>query len=213
MDHDGSGATSIAVSSTVTGGSATTVAAIRTDVSSGSDVTVMLGSGASVGEGAANAILGAAGDTAVTVNAGAAIAGKIRLGAGSDRADIRRGAFSAVTEMDGGGGTGDTLTFSAGTGSLHQTVVSEGLKGWESVIVESGATLSGNIKLADDSVNLTLDGATLGSATMLDGGGGSANALTLRNMSGSVNQANLTGWRHSASERDPRSHSEPARTQ
>ena len=194
VEHGGGGATSIAVSSAVTGGSATTVAAIRTDVSSGSDVTVMLGSGASVGEGAANAILGAAGDTAVTVNAGAAIAGKIQLGAGSDALTFAGGAFSAVTEMDGGAGTGDTLTFSAGTGSLHQTVVSEGLKGWESVIVESGATLSGNIKLADDSRNLTLDGATLGSATMLDGGGGSANALTLRNMSGSVNQANLTGW-------------------
>ena len=194
VDRDGSGATSIAVSSAVTGGSGTNVAAIRTDVSSGSDVTVLLGSGASVGEGEANAILGSAGDTAVTVNAGAAIAGKVKLGAGSDALTFAGGAFSAVTEMDGGDGSGDTLTFRAGSGSLHATVVSEGLKGWESVVVESGATVSGNIKLADDSGNLTLDGATLGNSTLLEGGGGSANALTLRNMSGSVNRANLTGW-------------------
>ena len=194
VEHGGSGATRIAVSGAVTGASGANAAAIRTDVSAGSDVTILLGRGADVGDGAANAILGSAGDTDVTVNAGAEIAGRISLGGGADALTFAGGAFSAVTEMDGGEGSGDTLTFSAGSGGLHATVVSEGLKGWERIVVGRGATVSGNIKLADDSGNLILDGATLGSSTLIDGGGGAANMITLRNMSGPVNRANLPGW-------------------
>ena len=195
VDHDGSGATTVTVTTAVTGGTGGSVAAIRTDAQSNSTVTIDLNSGASVGTttGTPNAIMGGAGATTVTVNSNATIAGKVSLGAGNDTLTFAGGAFSAVTEMQGGAGT-DTLRFSGGSGSLHATVRSQGLKGWESIVVESGATVSGDIKLADDSGNLTLDSATLGSSISLDGGGGAANTLTLNNMSGSISSANVTGW-------------------
>ena len=215
VDHDGTGATTITLSSTVTGGAGSTDAAIRTDVSSGRNVTIMLSSGASVGSAARNAIIGGAGNTTVTANSGAAITGNVQLGAGADTLTVNSGAtvtgsvtlgagsdaltfaggaFASVTEMDGGDGLGDTLKFSGGSGSLHATVVSEGLKGWESVIVESGAAITGSVKLADDSDNLTFSGADIGGVTALTGGGGSANTLALNNVSGTLIGSNVTGW-------------------
>ena len=214
VDLDGSGTATIAVSSAVTGGAGADNAAIRTDVPSGGSVTVTLNSGASVGEGTNNAIMGGAGSSTVTVNAGATVTGKVSLGDGTDTLTLNSGAtiaggvtlgsgtdilifaggtFTSVTEMDGGDGSGDTLTFSAGTGSLHSTIQSQGLKGWESIVVESGATISGAIKLADDSGNLTLSGTSVSGLT-LDGGGGSANTLALNGISGTLRNANLTGW-------------------
>ena len=193
VDHDGTGATSVAVSGSVSGGSGNDVAAIRTDISSGRAATVSLNSGASVGTTGRNAILDTAGNAAVTVNTGATVAGKMNLGAGNDTLTFAGGTFSNVAEMQGGSGT-DTLRFSGGSGSLHATVQSDGLKGWESVIVESGATLSGNIKLANDSGNLTFNGAALDSSASLDGGGGSANTLSLNNVTGSLDGSKVTGW-------------------
>ena len=196
VDHDGSGATTIAVSSAVTGGSGTNAAAIKTDVSAGSDVTILLNSGASVGEGAGNAILGGAGDSNVTVDDGAAITGIVSLGAGDDTLTFSGGDFSSATALDGGGGS-DTLRFSGGSGSLNPAIVGaggDGLKGWENVVVQRGATLSGAIILADDSGNLTFDGATIGNVTSLDGGGGGANTLAFNNVSGSLATSALSGW-------------------
>ena len=193
VDHDGTGATSVAVSGSVSGGSGNGVAAIRTDVSSGRAATVSLNSGALVGSTGRNAIVDTAGNAAVTVNSDASIIGKVNLGAGNDTLTFAGGTFSNVSEMQGGSGT-DTLTFSGGSGSLHATVQSDGLKGWESVIVESGATLSGNIKLANDSGNLTFNGAALDSSASLDGGGGSANTLSLNNVSDSLDGSKVTGW-------------------
>ena len=196
VDHDGSGATTIAVSSAVTGGSATTAAAIKTDVSAGSDVTILLNSGASVGEGAGNAIIGGAGDSNVTVDSNAAIVGKVSLGAGADTLTFSGGDFSSATLLDGGDGS-DTLRFGGGSGSLNPAIVGaggDGLKGWENVVVQRGATLGGNIKLAADSGNLTFDGATIGNVTSLDGGGGGANTLTFNNVSGSLATSALSGW-------------------
>ena len=193
VDLDGSGTTAIAVSSTVTGGTGTGYAAIRTNVSSGSDVTVTLNSGASVGTGTSNAIMGGAGSATVTVNTGASIIGSVTLGAGDDALTFAGGAFTSVTEFDGGAGT-DTLTFSGGSGTLHQTVQSEGLKGWESIVIESGATISGGITLAADSGNLTLDGVDISSIGTLTGGAGSANALALESVSGTLGDSSLSGW-------------------
>ena len=196
VNHGGSGATTIAVSSAITGGSATTAAAILTDVSSGSDVTIMLNSGASVGEGAGNAIVGGAGDSDVTVSSNAAIVGKVSLGAGADTLTFSGGDFSSSTALDGGDGS-DTLRFSGGSGSLNPAIVGaggDGLKGWENVVVQRGATLVGNIKLAADSGNLTFDGATIGRVASLDGGGGSANTLTFNNVSGPLATSALSGW-------------------
>ena len=188
----GAGGTRISVSGSVTGGSGG--AAIRTDAQSGDAVGILLGSGASVGSGIGAAIVGSGGDTAVTVNSGAKIVGRVSLGSGTDTLTFAGGTFSDVTEMDGGAGDSDTLTFSGGSGSLHATVQLQGLKGWESVVVQSGAALSGAIKLADDSGNLTLDETDIGSIGTLSGGGGSANTLALNGVSGTLNGANVTGW-------------------
>ena len=180
VDHDGAGATTITVSSSVTGSTGNSSAAIRTDAQSGSAVTILLNSGASVGTGTSNAIMGGAGNTAVTVNSGASIAGKVKLGDGTDTLTFTGGAFTTVTEFDGGGGSGDTLTFRSGAGSLHATVVSEGLKGWESVVVESGATVTGTITLDDTSKDLTIHGASPSTIGDLHGGDNSSgNTLTL----------------------------------
>ena len=196
VDHDGTGATTIAVSSAATGGTGTGVAAIRTDVGTGRRVTVTLNSGASVGTttGAPNAIVDTAGDATVTVNTGATIAGKVDLGAGNDTLAFAGGAFSNVTEMQGGAGI-DTLRFSGGAGSLHATVQSQGLEGWESVVIQSGATLNGNIKLANDSDNLTFDRTGIaGVDTLAADGGNNANTLSFNGVSGSLVGKALTGW-------------------
>ena len=191
MDHDGTGTTTVTVSSTVTGGADSSDAAIITNVSSAA--SVVLNSGAAVGTGTSNAIVGGAGDTSVTVNSGATVTGKISLGSGTDTLTFAGGTFSNVTEMQGGAGD-DTLRFSGGSGSLHATVQSQGLKGWESIVVESGATLSGNIRLADSSDNLTFNGATIDSSASLFGGAGSSNTLTFNGVSETLSGANLTGW-------------------
>ena len=196
VDHNGTGATTIQVSSAVTGGSGTTAAAIRTNVSAGSDVTILLNSGASVGDGAGNAIVGGAGDSTVTVNDGAKITGKVSLGSGADMLTFAGGDFSSATILDGGDGN-DTLRFSGGSGSLNPAIVGsagEGLKGWENVVVQSGANISGNIKLANDSGNLTFDGAAIGRLGSLDGGGGAANTLAFNNVTGSLATSALSGW-------------------
>ena len=194
VDLDGSGTTAIAVSSTVTGGTGASVAAIKTNVSSGSDVTVTLNSGASVGTtGSPNAIMDSAGSATVTVNTGASIIGSVTLGAGDDALTFAGGAFSEVTEFDGGAGA-DTLTFSGGAGELHGAGQSDELKGWESVVVHSGAAITGGIKLAADSGNLTLDGVDISSIGTLTGGAGSANALALESVSGTLEESDLSGW-------------------
>ena len=135
----------------------------------------------------------------MTVNAGAVIAGKVRLGAGTDALVFDGGSFGSATKIDGGSGS-DTLTFRNGSGTLHATVASEGLKGWESVIVESGAAISGEIRLAEDSGDLTFEsGASVAGLTRLDGGGGSDNTLSFNGVAISLPDAGtmdslVTGW-------------------
>ena len=140
VDHDGSGATTITVTTAVTGGNGASVAAIRTEVSTGG-ATILLNSGASVGAGTSNAIMGSAGSTTVTVNTGASIAGKVKLGGGTDTLTFSGGTFSNITGLDGGDGTGDTLTFGV-SGSLHEDVLTDGMKDWERIVVETGKQLS-----------------------------------------------------------------------
>ena len=173
---------------TVTANSGATITG-NVQLGAGAD-TLTVNSGATV---TGNVALGDGGDT-VTVNSGGAIAGSVTLGDGSDALNFTGGAFSNVTEMEGGDGTGDTLRFSGGSGSLHATVVSEGLKGWESVIVESGATITGSVKLADDSDDLTFNGADISGIGALTGGAGTSNTLALNGVSGLLVGANVTGW-------------------
>ena len=173
-------------------GVAGTAAAIRTDAPSDSSVTVSLDSGAYLSTPGADAVAGGAGDATVTVKSGATVQGRIALGSGTDTLVFDGGAFSGVERMDGGAGS-DTLRFASGTGTLHATVRSEGLKGWERIVVESGAALSGGIRLAADSGSLEFRGSAPSGA--LDGGSGTANTLSLVNVgTASVPAANLTGW-------------------
>ena len=195
LRNTGTGVATIAVSSSVTGGTGAGVAAIRTDMRVGGQAIVGVLSGASVGSGVRNAIVGAAGETSVTVSGGATVTGKISLGAGDDTLIFAGGTFSSVTEIDGGAGSGDTLRFSGGSGSLHATVQSAGLKGWESVVIESGATLTGGIKLADDSTNLTFStGSDPSSVGTLTGGGGTANTLAFNGVGTATISGAVTGW-------------------
>ena len=173
-------------------GAAGTAAAIRTEAPSGSSVTISLNSGAHLRMPGANAVAGAAGDAAVTVKSGATVQGRIALGSGTDTLVFDGGAFSGVERMDGGAGS-DTLRFASGTGTLHATVRSEGLKGWERIVVESGAALRGDVRLAADSGSLEFRGSAPSGA--LDGGGGTANTLSISNAgTASVPESRLTGW-------------------
>ena len=175
-----------------TQGTAGTLAAIRTDAPSDSSVTISLNSGARLTMAGADAVAGGAGDATVTVKSGATVQGRIALGSGTDTLVFDGGAFSGVERMDGGAGA-DTLMFRRGTGTLHATVRSEGLKGWERIVVESGAALSGDVRLAGDSGSLEFRGSAPSGA--LDGGSGTANTLSLVNVgTASVPAANLTGW-------------------
>ena len=173
-------------------GTAGTLAAIRTDAPSDSSVTISLNSGAHLRMPGADAVAGGAGDAAVTVKSGATVQGRIALGSGTDTLVFDGGAFSGVERMDGGAGN-DTLRFASGTGTLHATVRSEGLKGWERIVVESGAALSGGVRLAADSGSLEFRGSAPSGA--LDGGSGTANTLSLVNVgTASVPASGLTGW-------------------
>ena len=173
-------------------GVAGTAAAIRTDAPSGSSVTVSLNSGAYLSTPGADAVAGGAGDATVTVKSGATVQGRIALGSGTDTLVFDGGSLSGVERMDGGAGS-DTLRFASGTGTLHATVRSEGLKGWERIVVESGAALRGGVRLAGDSGSLEFRGSAPSGA--LDGGSGTANTLSLVNVgTASVPASGLTGW-------------------
>ena len=173
-------------------GTAGTAAAIRTEAPSDSSVTISLNSGAYLSMPGADAVAGGAGDAAVTVKSGATVQGRIALGSGTDTLVFDGGAFSGVERMDGGAGS-DTLRFASGTGTLHATVRSEGLKGWERIVVESGAALRGGVRLAGDSGSLEFRGSAPSGA--LDGGSGTANTLSLVNVgTASVPASGLTGW-------------------
>ena len=173
-------------------GTAGTAAAISADAPSGSSVTIALNSGAHLMMPGADAVIGGAGDAAVAVKPGATVQGRISLGSGTDTLVFEGGALSGVERIDGGAGK-DTLRFAGGSGTLHASVQSEGLKGWERIVVESGASLSGGIRLAADSGSLEFRGSAPSGA--LDGGSGNDNFLGLFNVgTASVPASDVTGW-------------------
>ena len=215
LERTAAGRASISVSGPVGGGSGDGVAAIRTDAPSGSAISIAVNDGAAVGVAGRNAIIGGAGATQVTVNSGAAVTGSVDLGSGADSIAVRAGArmsgevtlgdgsdemrlslganISGVTRLDGGDGGGDTLRIDGGSGSLPENRIgTDGLEGWESVVVESGAALSGRIRLAASSRNLTFAGAGTRDVDFLIAGSGN-NVLAFNGVSDSLD-ANLEGW-------------------
>ena len=192
------GSVAISVSKGVLGSHVPAVAktpiAIRTQSPSGSSISISLDSGTHVAMSGKDAVVGSDGNTSMTVKSGARLDGRVRLGAGDDALVFDGGPFSGVEEMDGGAGA-DTLTFRRGSGALHASVVSEGLKGWETIVVESGASISGDVRLAGDSGNLRFIGAGVPLGD-LDGGSGSANTLEFQNVGTATlpSSSDLTGW-------------------
>ena len=192
------GLSALSVSGRVRGsyapGSTKKPSAIRTQSPSGSSISISLDSGAFIDMAGGNAVVGSDGNTSMTVNSGARLNGRVRLGSGDDALTFDGGPFSGVEEMHGGAGT-DTLTFKSGSGALHASVVSKGLKGWERVVVESGAAISGDIKLAGDSRSLLFVGGALPLGN-LDGGGGSDKTLEFRNAGTATLPSSrvLKGW-------------------
>ena len=192
------GSVAISVSKGVLGTHVPAVAktpiAIRTQSPSGSSISISLDSGTHVAMSGKDAVVGSDGNTSMTVNSGARLDGRVRLGSGDDALVFDGGPFSGVEEMDGGAGA-DTLTFRRGSGALHASVVSEGLKGWETIVVESGASISGDVRLAGDSGSLRFIGAGVPLGD-LDGGSGSANTLEFQNVGTATlpSSSDLTGW-------------------
>ena len=192
------GPSALSVSGRVRGsyapGSTKKPSAIKTQSPSGSTISISLDSGAFIDMAGGNAVVGSYGNTSMTVNSGARLNGRVRLGSGDDALVFDGGPFSGVEEMHGGAGT-DTLTFRRGSGALHASVVSKGLKGWERVVVESGASISGDIKLAGDSKSLLFVGGALPLGN-LDGGGGSDKTLEFRNAGTATLPSSrvLKGW-------------------
>ncbi len=154
--HLGSGASTITVTGTVTGGSNAGSAGIDTRTGSGGTTNVTLNSGASVSATSGNAIVNDDGNSTVNVNAGASVTGTIVLGAGSDALTFNGGNFSGVTSFDGGTGT-DSLTFRSVTG----TVAGGNVTGMESVVVDTGSdvTFTGTLTTGQLTANNTGSGA------------------------------------------------------
>lgn len=139
VNHSGNGNVSINVSGTVTGG--TNGAGIHAQASNGT-VSIVLNSGAVVGSAGATAIMNGAGNSSVSINSGATLAGSLKLGAGRDSVTVRGGNLGA-SELDGGSDSGtdrseDVLTFASG----NSTLSANRLLNWEKIVVASGATLS-----------------------------------------------------------------------
>lgn len=166
-NNTGTGGTDVTISGTVTGGSG---ASIRAGNNGAGNTVITLNAGANVGAGASGtAILnglstGAAlvDDSTVTVNAGAAVNGSISLGEGSDNLIFDGGDFNGVTQFDGGGGVGDTLSFQNVDGGIDGTIVNN----FENVVIDSGADISFSNTLTAGTVTVSNGGLLTGNLTL-----------------------------------------------
>jgi hypothetical protein len=193
--------------------------------------TVTLNSAATV----SNTISNDAGNSTVLVKNGASVTGAIYLGTGTDSLTFDGGNFSGVTAFNGGGGTGDSLTFKDATGTVNghvvgmETVTVEGASdvtfngalsagvttsgsttvtlnsaatvsntitndgGNSTVLVKNGASVTGAINLGDGTDSLTFDGGDFSGVTAFDGGAGTGDSLTFKNVTGTVDGSIVTG--------------------
>ncbi|MDB4220436.1 autotransporter outer membrane beta-barrel domain-containing protein, partial [Amylibacter sp.] len=174
----GSGTLSITTSSMITGG---VDYGISTHTSINETAYVTLNSGAAVSSTAGLGIYNNEGNSVITVNTDASIAGKIVLNEGADSLEFAGGDFSAVTLFDGGSDSlglidpielskisisvaenSDTLKFSNSSGSLNGDKVTN----WEAVEINDGSTISfSNNSLTADMLSIN----TGGTLNMLSG--------------------------------------------
>lgn len=154
--NTGSGSISVTTSGTVTGG---TGVGIATLAGAGTAVNITLSSGSAVSATSGTAITNDQSDATVTVNSGAAVAGAITLGDGSDTLDFTGGDFSGVTLFDGGddssSGDGfvDTLRFGS-SGALAGANVTN----FEVIEITNNSTIT----LTDNSLTAGDGGAGTG---------------------------------------------------
>ncbi|MDA7760082.1 autotransporter outer membrane beta-barrel domain-containing protein, partial [Amylibacter sp.] len=174
----GSGKLSITTSSMITGG---VDYGISTHTSINETAYVTLNSGAAVSSTAGLGIYNNKGNSVITVNTGASIAGEIVLNEGADSLEFAGSDFSTVTLFDGGSDSlgliepielskisisvaenSDTLKFSNSSGSLNGDKVTN----WEAVEINDGSTISfSNNSLTADMLSIN----TGGTLNMLSG--------------------------------------------
>lgn len=142
---------SVTVSGTVY---STTETAIDTDTSA--NTTITLESGADVSAANGIAIVNGDGDSLVTIEEGASVAGTITLGGGADYLSFDSTDFSDITLLDGGDDD-DTVAFYGET-SLSSTLLSN----WEEVVIGD----DGDVTFTDSELEIAT--LTINSGGILD---------------------------------------------
>jgi len=179
--NDGTGDLTVTVSGATSG---TNGAGITTATAAGATSVITLNEGADV-SGATAAIQNTAGDSSVFFNAGAKISGGTLLGDGSDTLTIAANAdISAVTLLDGGDGSGDTLTLSGFDGDFGAD-----LTGWEDVTFDAAHINFTGHEISEAVVSqqiATVSRAAQASVSLADTFEAASNSLTSQQVSGAV---------------------------
>jgi outer membrane autotransporter protein len=167
--NDGTGASTVSISGKVAGGTGVGVA---TTSKAGKLTTINLAATADVSATSGNAITNDLGDSVLNVANGAVITGTVRLGDGSDTANIllsSTAAFAGVTALDGGDnfaaadGFVDTLNLN-GAGSFD--LVGARVTNWELINFNAGTVGFSDALITAGALNVN-NGATLNAANSL----------------------------------------------
>ena len=186
----GKEAINIDLSGGISGGTASGMAAIHSDSSSGKNVSIALHSGADVGRAEGGlAILDGAGNAKVKILAGANVSGNVNLGSGADELSVEGGVMKGGS-LFGGAGV-DALKVEL-SGNIDAVEVA----GWESIVIEAGANFAvsdldaqnvlvrGTLSLSDGKTSsATIAGNFIGGGTLVvdaDMGERKADVLTVQ---------------------------------
>ena len=193
--NSGTSSIAINVSGKVTGGTVSQAAAIRTRTGSNSSatVTIILESGASVGDTGSTAISDGRGNSVVTARAGSTISGTISLDAGDDELVISGATVAGAVSFGADDdtlmldGTSGTITGDVDFGSGDDTLTLSG----------NGSKITGDVDFGggDDTLNISGGAATISGE--LDGGSGSGDQLFVTQGTvalGSGTDATMDGW-------------------
>ena len=167
--NDGTGASTVSISGKVAGGTGVGVA---TTSKAGKLTIINLAATADVSATSGNAITNNLGDSVLNVANGAVITGTVRLGDGSDTANIllsSTAAFAGITALDGGDnfaaadGFVDTLNLN-GAGSFD--LVGARVTNWELINFNAGTVGFSDALITAGALNVN-NGATLNAANSL----------------------------------------------
>ena len=167
-DHSGNNAFSMSVSGSVTGGTASSNAAIYVKTVaalSASNANIVVNSGASVGNSSSTgAIKSDGGNLTVEFKRSSRLDGTVSLGGGTDNLHVD-GSFTS-DRLDGGTGV-DLLDISGAVGTA------KAVSGWETINIESNASVTIQGAITADTA------MTLASGSWLSLEDGAANAVTI----------------------------------